>query len=84
MEQVAIDALDPERFERVLDADRYRRFSQGMARAAECFGGRTLWCVNSTANGGGVAEMIRPLLGYLLGGGSTPGGSSSTATTTSS
>ena len=29
--------------------------------------GRTLWHVNSTAEGGGVAEMLHPLVGYYLG-----------------
>lgn len=31
--------------------------------------GRTVWHVNSTATGGGVAELLSQLLGYLVGGG---------------
>ena len=31
--------------------------------------GRTVWNVNSTATGGGVAEMLRVLVGYILGAG---------------
>jgi trehalose synthase len=31
--------------------------------------GRTLWNVNSTARGGGVAEMLRSLIGYVRGAG---------------
>jgi trehalose synthase len=32
-------------------------------------GGRRIWNVNSTARGGGVAEMLRPLLAYARGAG---------------
>jgi trehalose synthase len=32
-----------------------------------CLAGRTVWNINSTAVGGGVAEMLRPLLGYARG-----------------
>jgi trehalose synthase len=38
-------------------------------RAAERLEGRTLWHVNSTAEGGGVAELLHQLLGYIVGGG---------------
>ena len=31
------------------------------------FADRTLWCVNSTAEGGGVAEMLRTMLSYIRG-----------------
>ena len=31
--------------------------------------GRTLWTVNSTARGGGVAEMLHSLIGYVRGAG---------------
>src|SRR3954454_10437500 len=36
------------------------------ARSAAALSGRTVWNVNSTATGGGVAEMLRSLLGYVL------------------
>jgi trehalose synthase len=36
-------------------------------RAAERLSGRTLWHVSSTAEGGGVAELLHGLLGYLVG-----------------
>jgi len=35
------------------------------ARSAAALSGRTVWNVNSTATGGGVAEMLRSLLGYV-------------------
>jgi trehalose synthase len=66
---VDITALKPDQFETVLPRDRYRRFREGLDRAAKCFKGRTLWCLNSTAKGGGVAEMLQSLLGYLAGAG---------------
>jgi trehalose synthase len=37
--------------------------------AADRLDGRTLWHVNSTASGGGVAELLSQLLGYLVDGG---------------
>src|SRR5437016_2313522 len=69
MDDVDITALEPVRFERVLQPERYQRFRTGLDEARRCFGGRTLWCVNSTAKGGGVAEMLQSLLGYLRGAG---------------
>lgn len=37
--------------------------------AAEALDGRAIWNINSTAAGGGVAEMLHPLLGYGRGAG---------------
>jgi trehalose synthase len=37
--------------------------------AARDLQGRVIWNVNSTAKGGGVVEMLRPLLGYCRGAG---------------
>lgn len=42
--------------------DETSRVVEEMRRRME---GRTLWNVNSTGLGGGVAEMLRPLLGYV-------------------
>lgn len=39
------------------------------ARAAEELGERAVWVINSTARGGGVAEMLRSLMGYARGAG---------------
>ena len=39
------------------------------AKGGELLAGRTVWCLNSTARGGGVAEMLRPLLGWTQGAG---------------
>jgi trehalose synthase len=35
----------------------------------DAFAGRTLWNINSTASGGGVAEMLQVLVGYAQGAG---------------
>jgi trehalose synthase len=48
------------------DADRFR---VALDRAGEALGRGTLWHINSTAEGGGVAELLRANLGYLAGNG---------------
>ena len=67
LEQVELSALDPEWFKEVLDTDAMRGFEAVLARARELLEGKTLWHVNSTARGGGVAEILRSALGYLTG-----------------
>ncbi len=67
LQDVTVTPLRPERFRDVLAADALARFEQTMARGRELLHSRTLWNVNSTAYGGGVAEMLRSLIGYALG-----------------
>ena len=69
MESVEIAPLETDRFERVLGSDRYRTFARAVEAAVECFADRVLWCVNSTAKGGGVAELLSSMMGYLSGAG---------------
>jgi hypothetical protein len=45
------------------------RFETALRAAAGRLTGRTLWHVNSTSEGGGVAELLHGLLGYLVAGG---------------
>jgi trehalose synthase len=66
---VAITPLPPERFEPILDAGALERFRETIARGHRLLDGHTLWTVNSTARGGGVAEMLRSLIGYAVGAG---------------
>ena len=66
---VPVAALPIERFAAVLDESAYRALLELRARAAELLRGRAVWCVNSTAHGGGVAEMLRSLLAYTRGAG---------------
>src|SRR5215204_5272607 len=69
LKDVGIARLDPGRFQAVLDPEDCRRLLGRLARAAERLAGRQLWQVNSTEQGGGVAEMLPFLLGYLAGAG---------------
>jgi trehalose synthase len=67
LKDVEVARLDPGRFEAVLDPNDCRRFLGRLEVAADRLGGRRLWQVNSTEQGGGVAEMLHFLLGYLTG-----------------
>ena len=51
--------------EPVIGAARYRTLAQGADRLRPALAGRTVWNVNSTAAGGGVAEMLQVLVGYV-------------------
>ena len=66
---VDVTPLRPQRFADVLASDGYARFEQTIATARALLGTRTVWNVNSTAYGGGVAEMLRSLIGYVRGAG---------------
>src|SRR4051795_2062951 len=68
LEHVPVAPLPPERFRELL-GDRYGELEDAIARAQEVFGGRAVWHVNSTARGGGVAELLQSLLAYARGGG---------------
>jgi trehalose synthase len=65
--EIDIQPLDPGRFEGVLEPEPARRFARRLDQAAERLAGQRLWHVNSTEAGGGVAEMLHFLLGYLAG-----------------
>ena len=67
MLDIDLTPIPIDRFESVVEADDFRRFARSMEEATRCFEGRTLWCVNSSAKGGGVAEMLTSLMGYLAG-----------------
>ena len=67
--EVEIAPLPPERYESVLSPSRAAAFQKDIALARGTFEGRTIWHVNSTASGGGVAEMLRSLMAYARGAG---------------
>ena len=69
LENVEVSLLRPERFAEVLMSDAMAAFEHTMARGRELLGSRRIWNVNSTAFGGGVAEMLRSLIGYARGAG---------------
>jgi trehalose synthase len=68
LEQVPIFPSDPERF-RVLLGDRYVEIEAAISTARRALAGRAVWHINSTATGGGVAEMLQSLLAYARGAG---------------
>ncbi len=64
-----VHAMAPERFASVLSPGEYEALLGLVEQAARELHGRVIWNVNSTAKGGGVVEMLRPLLGYCRGAG---------------
>ena len=58
---------NPERFRGVLPPMRFEEFQRGAEEARNLLAGRTVWNVSSTARGGGVVELLRPLVGYARG-----------------
>jgi trehalose synthase len=69
MTEVHLGARPLERFEPLLGKDGYARIWKTVDSIRAQMQGRVLWNVNSTAVGGGVAEMLRPLLAYSRGAG---------------
>ena len=65
---VPISPLSPERF-RALLGDEYEEVEEAIRHANGLFGGRAVWHINSTARGGGVAELLQSLLAYARGAG---------------
>ncbi len=63
LKQVEVRSAPLDRF-RPLLGGRYAEIERAAATARETFAGRRIWHVNSTAQGGGVAEMLRALLPY--------------------
>src|SRR5687767_7799375 len=67
--EVEISPMDTERFRSVLKPGLLEAFERGEEEARELLDGRVVWNVNSTAQGGGVVELLRPLLAYARGAG---------------
>ena len=67
--EVALQPASPERLIALLDPAQVAAVTAAMSRAPMALGGRTTINVNSTAAGGGVAEMLGSLLPYTLGAG---------------
>ena len=69
LQEVDVQALDAARLEPLIGPDRTARY-EAIAEATESLlKGRTVLNVNSTATGGGVAEMLQTLLAYGRGAG---------------
>ena len=69
LSEVDVGALDIERLIDLLDEPEAERVRETAARVAAILTGRRIWNVNSTARGGGVAEMLQTLLAYARGAG---------------
>jgi trehalose synthase len=67
--EVRTPPLSPERFQGLLDPEAWDGFQQGLELARQMFEGCVVWNVNSTAQGGGVAEILRSFTSYSRGAG---------------
>ena len=67
MHEVTFPVVDPRMLAKVVPADASMRSSTPANASASCSPGASVLCVNSTASGGGVAEMLRVLLPYVRG-----------------
>jgi trehalose synthase len=68
-QEIDVPLRDPDQFEGVLPHDRFEELQRAAGEARELLDGRVVWNVNSTARGGGVVELLRPLIGYARGAG---------------
>jgi len=62
---VEVPRLPAPRLEPVIGARRYVQLTRAADHFRHVLAGRTIWNVNSTAAGGGVAEMLQVLVGYV-------------------
>jgi trehalose synthase len=69
MREVRISPMALDRLAAVLAPGRSLMLAQAAVRGRALLEGRTVWNVNSTASGGGVAEMLQALLAYSRGAG---------------
>jgi trehalose synthase len=69
LREVEVQALDPARLEPLIGPERMAGFEATAELAQEALSGRAVLNVNSTAAGGGVAEMLQTLLAYVRGAG---------------
>src|ERR1017187_10340455 len=69
LQEVDVQALDAARLESLVGAERMARFEEAADAAQASLAGHAVLNVNSTATGGGVAEMLQTLLAYARGAG---------------
>jgi trehalose synthase len=67
MQEVAFPIDDPRRLAEVVAANRVESLVEDGNRLRDALAGSAVVCVNSTATGGGVAEMLHVLLPYVRG-----------------
>jgi trehalose synthase len=69
LKEVEVQALDAARLESLIGSERMARFELVAEAAQSVLAGHSVLNVNSTATGGGVAEMLQTLLAYVRGAG---------------
>jgi trehalose synthase len=69
MFEVHVSSMSPDRFRTVLAPERWAAFERGIEEGRRLLAGRVVWNVNSTARGGGVAELLNSLVPYARGAG---------------
>jgi trehalose synthase len=65
LDAVEVPRLPVSRLEPVIGAPRFAELTRAADQVRQVLAGRTIWNVNSTAAGGGVAEMLQNLVGYV-------------------
>lgn len=68
LHEVQVSSFSLERFKSLL-GDGYEEVDEAIAESRELLRGRVVWHINSTARGGGVAELLQSLLAYARGAG---------------
>jgi trehalose synthase len=66
---VPVAPVSPGLFGQVLSYGAYRELSASIVEARTRLAGKVVWSVNSTARGGGVAELLQSILAYAGGAG---------------
>jgi trehalose synthase len=69
LQEVHVASLAIERLHDLLEPGEIELLEERVARARQLLAGRVIWNINSTATGGGVAEMLQSLLAYTRGAG---------------
>ena len=69
MFEVHVSSMSTEKFRTMLPPERYENFERSMEDGRRLLEGRVVWNVNSTARGGGVAELLASLVPYARGAG---------------
>jgi trehalose synthase len=68
-QEVTVPPRSLDRFRSVLGPERMAEIDRAIEDGRRELDGRVVWNVNSTAKGGGVVELLRPLVGYARGAG---------------
>lgn len=69
LEEIPIAAQPPARFQAVLTEAQWSDLLATIERARRMIDARVIWNINSTARGGGVAELLQSLVAYVRGAG---------------